>query len=537
MIGEQSLKKNWKNSFVMITAAAIFFNTTMISRANGWLETEKGWYYEEDGETITSAWKKGDAGYYYLGESGKLSTASWIYDGDENYYVDSEGLRVKNIWINTESWDDPSDHNQYWYYFDRNGEMMTGKQQIGDKKYFFSDTGRMLTGWVIYSDGEAETLTDEINSDDTYYCLEDGSRASGWLKLAPPADEEHTGYEYWYYFQSSGKLRRNSTASIGENEFCFDNEGRMMSGWVYKTADTDTYVKVDENTNQTLLDQYNEDTGNYIYCGAKDIGVIQKDIWLSIVPPGLEGDPDEGEIWYYFDKKGKIMTASNAPASLASASNARRVTEVRTVETTGKYGLAGGANDLLQVRIEEINNKPYLFDNKGHIVDGLVYIYNRDGSFKLKEGYYYFGSDSAKTTGRVLLEDDGTEYEYYFSKKREKGYSEGQGVTGIVNGRLYYHGLAVVADEEVKYKLISIPELAGGNGTGLFVVDENGKVKTGGITSEIKDGYKFRIKKDGKKSNTGFFVYQVERGLEEEVLLTGEDAHITFQITEPDLIN
>ncbi len=306
--------------------------------------------------------EKRGKGYYYLGESGKLSTAAWISHGDEKYYVDSDGLRVKNTWINTERWDDFSDKNQYWYYFDRNGEMMTGKQQIGDKKYFFSDTGEMLTGWITYTDGEAAKLTDEISSNYTYYCLEDGTRASGWLKLAPPSDEENTGTEYWYNFRSDGKIRRNTTVTIGDHEYCFDTEGRMMDGWVYNTGDA--YVKVDDQTDRALLDKYNEDASKYVYCGVENIGVIQKDIWLSIVPPGLNGDPDEDECWYYFNKKGKITTASKDSVSLATQSNASRTTEVRSVDTKGKYGLSGGDDDLTHVQLVTIKDEQYLLTPK-----------------------------------------------------------------------------------------------------------------------------------------------------------------------------
>lgn len=517
---------------MIITAATLTTNTFMVSKASGWTETENGWHYEENGGYITSAWKKGQNGYYYLGDSGKLKTASWIANGDKIYYVDSEGLRVKSLWIYNESWNDSTDKNQYWYYFDQNGEMMTGKQQIGDKKYFFSSTGEMMTGWITFADKEAEYLTDEISSDDTFYCLEDGSRASGWLKLESPDSEDSSAEEYWYYFKDNGKIRRNTTATIGDHEFCFDDKGRMIDGWAYKTVDTDTYVKVDNNTDNTLLDTYNNDVSRYIYCGEENLGAIQKEIWLSIVPPGLNGDPDEDTAWYYFDKRGKMMTASKASASEATPSNASRMAELRGVDTNGKYELAGADDDLIHARLEKINNTYYLFNSKGEIVDGLIYIYNKDGSFQLKEGYYYFGSKSSRSTGKVTLENDTIEYDYYFSKKKEKGYSEGQGVTGIYDGKLYYKGLAVKADEDMKYKLVHIPELAGTKGTGLYLVDENGKVKTGGLTTETNDGCKYRIKKDG----SSFRIYRVDVDTKDETELHEEDADLTLNFTEPELI-
>ncbi len=526
------MNKHWtKNTFIIMTAATLTINTVMVSKADGWTETENGWHYEENGGYTTSAWKKGQSGLYYLDDNGKLMTASWITDGDKTYYVDTEGLRVKNSWIYNKPWNDSTEKNQYWYYFDQNGEMMTGKQQIGDKKYFFSSTGEMMTGWITFTDNEAEYLTDEVSSNDTYYCLEDGSRASGWLKLESPDSEDTSEKEYWYNFKSNGMIRRNTKTSIGDHDFCFDEQGRMIDGWAYKTVD-DTYIKVDDNTDKALLDTYNNDVSRYFYCGEEDLGVLQKEIWLSIVPPGLNGDPDEDTAWYYFDKRGKMLTAAKASASEATPSNASRMAEVRSVDTNGKYDLAGDDDDLLHVRLEKINNIYYLFNSKGEIIDGLLYIYNRDGSFQLKEGYYYFGSKSSRSTGKVKLENDATEYDYYFSKKREKGYSEGQGVTGIYDGKLYYKGLAVTADEDTKYKLIYIPELVKTNLTGLFIVDEAGKVKTSGLTSEMYDGSKYRIKKHG----SGYQIFHVDGDTKEETELHEDDADLTLDFTEPGLI-
>lgn len=512
----------------------IVLNTCMISEADGWNEGIDGWYYEENGAYTTSAWRKGEKGYYYLDQKGRLTTDSWIADEEKKYYVDVEGLRMKNQWLCTGSWEDSDISSNYWYYFDSNGEMMTGKQQIGDKKYFFSEDGKMLTGWITYEEGEAENLSEEISHGDTYYCQEDGSRVSGWFQLEPPMDEEKTGAEYWYNFEDNGKIRRNTKTNIGDYDFCFDELGRMIDGWAYQCTETDVYVKVDDNTDSQLLDQYNNDVNQYYYCGEEDIGVVQKNIWLNIVPPGKEGNPDEDLKWYYFDKKGKIEAPPKASPSEATPSHADRILKVRKVKNAGEYGLNGEDGDLLNVILKKIDGNYYLIDTNGQIVDDLVYIYNQEGSYRMKEGYYYFGTDSSKTTGKVKKENDGMEYDYYFAKKTGNGYSEGQGVTGIYNGKLYYKGLAAAAQYDREYKLVYIPELAGDTGTGLFVVDERGKVKASGLTSKLDDGTRYRIKRSGHHS--GFLVYKVEDKYKDEVLLQAEDADEILDFNNPELI-
>lgn len=87
----------------------------------------------------------------------------------------------------------------------------------------------------------------------------------------------------------------------------------------------------------------------------------------------------------------------------------------------------------------------------------------------------------------------------------------------------------------MKYKLVYIPEFSGDHGTGLFLVDENGKVKTGGLTSESETGYRYRIIKNTNNSSSGFRIYRVEKGMEDEEL-SEEDADLKLDISEPELI-
>lgn len=531
------MKRTWISiTTIALVSTIMVFDTGIVAKASGWTEKEDGWYYEEDGQYAADVWKKGEKGFYYLDQTGRLSTDTWVDDGEKKYYVDVQGLRVKNQWVFTDSWEESGDDSQHWYYFDGNGKMVTGKQEIGDKKYFFDEEGKMLTGWITYRDGQAEELTEEISGGDTYYCQEDGVRVSGWHQLAPPADEENTGEEYWYNFEGNGKLRRNTKTKIGDYDFCFDEQGRMIEGWAYKTVETNAYVQVDDTTQKELLDHYNQDFSRYYYCGEKGVGVVQKNIWLKIVPPGKEGDPDEGEKWYYFDTKGKLYSASKASPSEASPSEASRMTTARKVKTVGEYGLKGGGGDLLHVILKRVNGKYYIFDSNGQIVDGLIYIYNTDGTYPLKEGYYYFGTATSRTTGKVKKEEDGTEYQYLFAKKFGDGYSEGQGVTGIYNGVLYYKGLAVTAGDDLDYKVVYIPELAGDSGTGMFLVDRDGKVKTGGVTKKLDDGSKYKVKSKRGSRKSGFIIYRVEDGTQEDVPLQAEDADETLDFDEPELV-
>lgn len=56
--------------------------------------------------------------------------------GDKVQYLSTSGYLAKNTFIQIGA-------NQ-WYYFDKNGNMVTGEQVIDGKKYFFLDNGLQL---------------------------------------------------------------------------------------------------------------------------------------------------------------------------------------------------------------------------------------------------------------------------------------------------------------------------------------------------------------------------------------------------------
>ncbi len=74
--------------------------------------------------------------------------------------------------------------NKKTYYFNGDGDLVTGLKEIDGVTYYFADDGAMLTDtWQTLDDG-------------TYYFGDDGAATVGWLEL----DGET------YYFQSSGTM-------------------------------------------------------------------------------------------------------------------------------------------------------------------------------------------------------------------------------------------------------------------------------------------------------------------------------------------
>ncbi len=70
-----------------------------------------------------------------------------------------------------------------WYYYDQDGNAVTGLQKITDTWYYFDNNGVMQTGWV--SDGGK-----------WYYMNSSGAMVTGW----------QTVNGTWYYFKSGGDM-------------------------------------------------------------------------------------------------------------------------------------------------------------------------------------------------------------------------------------------------------------------------------------------------------------------------------------------
>ena len=91
------------------------------------------------------------------------------------------------------------------YYFDADGNKVTGKQVINNATYFFNKDGIMQTGWKKTDDG-------------TYYLSENGAAAIGWQTI------EDTDY----YFDNNG-IMATGEVQVGLVKCTFSKKGKLKS--------------------------------------------------------------------------------------------------------------------------------------------------------------------------------------------------------------------------------------------------------------------------------------------------------------------
>lgn len=129
------------------------------------------------------------------------------------------------------------EENGSWVFYDKNGDKASDEwQKSGDRWFFLDDSGEMATDQLIE------------NNDNYYYVDEDGAMVTNkWISIT---NEDYDGEDdepvnNWYYFQGNGKAYKGSDSgvslkTINGKKYTFDDEGKMLYGWVNEDGERET---------------------------------------------------------------------------------------------------------------------------------------------------------------------------------------------------------------------------------------------------------------------------------------------------------
>ena len=359
---------------MMAFAAPVFgtgmADTVYAQEKTGWVEEAAGeWkYYDSEGYMLTDSWKKQGNDWYYLNEEGNVAVSQQI----DEYYVDETGKRVSNTWlsIDNEEWFDDAPLN-YWFYYGKNGRMVTDKwMSIDGHWYYFDGEGHMLTG--LQEVGE-----------NTYYFGEDGARKYGWF-LLEETDESLDRESSWFYFDKSGKMLVDETDKKIDGAYYTFVDGRMQTGWVL----TDKEAAKEDSA--AGYQYYNED-------GKRASG------WLTIV--GVDGVAGEDEEFSFYFKNGKPYCAETGIQVFSVNSkkygfNTRGEMQTGLQTVTREDGVTGtcyfGEDGIMRVGRQTIYDED--------LGENQVWYFSTDGSNK---GMGYTGiRDNVIYDGGLRLEAD-----------------------------------------------------------------------------------------------------------------------------------
>ena len=509
------MRKQTKVVAVASAAALLAIGASMTSfAATGWVEEDGTWYfYDNDGNRVEDTWKKSGDNWYWLDseEDGAMATEKIIEDDNDIYYVDANGVMVRNSWVKVvnEDQDEDDDPAEYhYYYMQSNGKAYkapdsgaTRFRTIDGKRFAFDADGIMLYGWVNEASERESDENDWSTSEFVYYLgnWDDGAMKTGWQQIYVHDEVEDDDMEHWFNFKANGKKRTNTDltqeydeVSINGRKYGFDDRGVMVSQWTLATG-----------SNNTVATRANQ----WKYFSSPEDGARVTKGWFKVVAPMDDNDntfrsdygqvtfastdaEDESERWYYADGSGNIKAGEIY--KIKGKYYGFRPDD----DGEGKGGAMLSGLVLMVVdedgKIEKVLDDGVDSDELDDLIDEtpseILTKYNQNPTASL----YYFGndedSDGAMKTGATTVTLDGETYHFYFSKT---GGAEGRGrgLTGVDDEKYIYKlGCRIEADKDDKYQVVWVKGVNDGaidlQASGVNVM----KMKSSGLRSAANRG-------------------------------------------------
>lgn len=424
--------------------------------------------------------------------------------------------------------------DETWRYYDNSGEPVTDAwKKSGDNWFWLDSDGEMLTSSLVEDD------------ENFFYVNETGAMVTNEWRELENTDGDDGADTRWYYFGPGGKAYKASESgkttfkSIGRADgttgrYAFDEEGRMLYGWV------------DEESGMlTGEDAWKE--GVY-YLGESSDGAMRVNQWerLEVEDDESEDDDFDGTYWFFFKSNGKkvqddtkkingrkyrfreygnavfnwyVGSPSSAAASESDlyynqpdqcwqAEGWFRSVPDEDIDPEGNengdeyWYYAQKSGDIVKSQIKKIKGYYYGFDEYGKMLHGLYKMSVNDREIQSYEeiedtgdlpgendGWqvYYFGDtpkEGVMKTGTAKLEVDGETYTYNF---RKSGSEQGQGYNGIRDGCIYVKGRLLQADKDAK---LAVVEYQGTDEeeAGRYLVNAAGKIQKNKKNAKDADG-------------------------------------------------
>ena len=317
----------------------------------------------------------------------------FYYDGKGMAYFDNSGFQAKNAFIK---------YAGNYYYFDKEGYMLTGRQDIDGKTYFFLPNGVQLRDSIYQQDGKY------------YYFGSFGEQyKDGYFVFDVPKEGTSETEAKFRYFSPTGEMAVGLTYAGGGLQY-FDENGFQAKGTKYVTPDGKLYF-FDKNSGNAYTNRWAEIDG--IWYEFNDQGYAQ----------AKKGEfyTTDGSTWFYRDAAGKNVTGAltlDGHDYYFRANGAQVKGEFVTENGEISYYTVDNGYKVKD-KFFEVNGKWYHADKDGNLVTGRQTIDHLN---------YYFNADGSQVKSDFFTLDGGKTW--YYAK------DNGEIVTGAysVGGKNYY---------------------------------------------------------------------------------------------------
>ena len=467
----------------------------------GWLEEDGYWFYYENGEPVSEAFRTINGAIYYFDADGIMQVGTFIVYNEETesekfYLADMDGrLYTKFGWMQL---------SNEWYYIKSDYSILAdGFYEVGGSEYYFGVDGAMATGLIKdWESGKGYVY---------YVACENGIvyKRAGWNQIG----------SRWYYMRYNGSILINGIYQIDGNSYYFDNAGKMQTGSFLcydKVAKKEKRYLADESGVVLNKQGWAQHKGEWYYINA-DSSLVTNEFRTI------------GEGYYYFDSVGVLQTGlfsiydeyGCSTSYLAYDSGAIR--KPGWAEYRGAWYYIQSDRTLITDGFQEIDGTLYYFETDGRMQNGQFLVYDEEiGEYRYyaatnwgavwapgwqyQDGIWYYVKNDRSIVVEEFQKVNGSSY--YFD-------SDGKMVTGLwkIGENSYYFGKdgKLVVNKWIQ------------NATGWNYAGENGCFVNGWQT--IKGcRYYFeneRMMTDAKQIDGKVYIFYSDGRLEKEIKETG----------------
>jgi dextransucrase len=305
-----------------------------------------------------------------LGE--KTSTGFTNVDNGKTEFYSTSGYQAKNTFIQD---------NDNWYYFDNDGYMVVGGQEINGKKYYFLPNGVELQDAYL-SDGTSE-----------YYYSSDGRQIS---------NQYYQGSDNnWRYFFADGHmavgLATITTENGTTNQQYFDANGMQLKGVAIKDTDGNVHY-FDGKTGNMVINSWGKiSDGSWLYLNDSGVAVTGpqningQNLYFNEDGIQVKGEAitdNSGNIHYYDRSTGNMVVNSwgetNNGSWLYLNDKGDAVTGEQVIDGQKLYFSSNGIQ--LKNTFKKLSDGSWLYLNdKGlpvtgaQVIDGQNLYFDQDG--------------------------------------------------------------------------------------------------------------------------------------------------------------
>ena len=366
-------------------------------------------YFQPEVKSVDKpTWKEIDGKRYRLTKSYRTERYAGMYTtiiltndtlkvDDKTYTIDNEGVvtefTAKNQFVRDDFWN--------WYYYDKEGKLLTGRQTIDGVQLYFDKNGKQVKGSLVDIDGDtyyfdkdsgAMWTNSSLTLNGMTYEIDDQGRVTSSLRNTFVQDKDGD----WTYLKDKGQVA-TGWQTIDGIQLYFDGTGKQIKG--ERILIDGKYYYFDKNSGELLRNAFHSFSSSYkLYFGNdgaqvfgwytldghrvyfKEDGLQAKDKVLSI-----------DDNYYYFNQDGQLLVNGSAKSynSLYLAdSEGKLLSGWREID--GKtYYLDPSEKHYYYNRTASIDGKTYLFGSYAELLrNDSNYAYASDENGIVRTGFY-----------------------------------------------------------------------------------------------------------------------------------------------------